>query len=212
MKKVLSLILAVAMLASVFAVSAFAADGDMEISLVAAGEVKPGGVVTMDFAIANNPGVIVVKASLVYDASLLTCESYVHNDAATGLALDTGLSQTPSVGAFSEGLINIVAGSDMAVTNTDFNGSLGTVTFRVADTVTAGQVIPVQLNLNSVVNADGNDVENVASVSNGITVADVWTAASNEAVAVNVPVGTSEADAIAALVAFGDVTLDKSNL
>ena len=119
MKKTLLILTVLLQMIGLIVVSGAADAPTVTLSSVKA---KPGETVTIDVAIANNPGIAVFDVSLKYDADALSLEK-VEKDA----AFPGNLNPAATIPWFS-------------MEETAYNGKIFTVTMKVLDTAKAGTV------------------------------------------------------------------------
>ena len=131
MKKI-SVILAVLMLVSTLALSAFAADGAAFTVSSATG--KPGDTVTVTVAMKNNPGIVGMQMDLTFDASVLTVVSCTSSDTRF---LPVPFDAKNYENASKITLVRAVAPlGEIPIIKDDF--TIATLGFKIADTAADG--------------------------------------------------------------------------
>ncbi len=131
MKKI-SVILAVLMLVSTLALSAFAADGAS--FTVSSGAGKPGDTVSVTVAIKNNPGIVGMQMDLTFDASVLTVVSCTSSDTRF---LPVPFDAKNYENASKITLVRAVAPlGEIPIIKDDF--TIATLGFKIADTAADG--------------------------------------------------------------------------
>ena len=185
MTKVLSLLLAVAMVLSLVAVNVAAAD-EFTATLTSPAAVVSGSesTVTMDLVLSNNPGITALSVSLSFDESALELVSVTDAQKLTGWL---GLGK------------NCIWMDGLAQANNVYNGTIATVTFKVKSTTAEGDY-PVTLifDADNTANKDGDNV-GCTMASGTIKVIEETNITSITAGEATVPFGADEAAVKAAL-------------
>ena len=150
MKKALSLILALLLVASmaVFSASVFAEDASPKL-VVSEAVVHPGKTASVTLSVENNPGIWGADFVLVYDVSVLTM---------TGVEYDTAFGMTWTKGYELE--TRCISGENDGFDDITTNGAIATFTFTVNEDAEFG-VIPVTVTYKpgDVINAASEDVD-----------------------------------------------------
>ena len=133
MKKILSLLVIVALMASMLVSTAFAAGTAIYVESVNA---KAGEEVTIDVSISGNTGFAAAKVSLVYDSSVLTLKSIT-----PGLLKGGAVNEAKGIVSFA------------SATNVMGDGVLLSATFAVADNAPDGAA-SVSVNVSRLADAD----------------------------------------------------------
>ena len=128
MKKVLSVLLAAWMIASICCVFAFGASGSLSATSVSG---KPGGTVNVTVSLNSNPGVISLLLNITYDPSLTL----------TKITNGTVFSESDmgAGGDLSANPYKVSWGSYTSTSNNTKTGTVVTLTFSIAANATSGQ-------------------------------------------------------------------------
>ena len=131
--RILSVIMAVAMImSSMVIVTSAASDPTLTVTTDSA-TVVPGGTVTVKVNMANNPGIVSMRLELNYDNSVFTIADLTD-------VVDAGLLGTPVHNNSAAKHPYILSWQNGAAQNNfTVNGDLVAVTFQVADTAVAGE-------------------------------------------------------------------------
>lgn len=160
MKKILSFIVALAMLCTVFVGSAYAADC-LTFTLSSA-TAQPGETVTLTMEISNNPGITALGVSIAYPSELSLA------DKATDAKL-FGANGASTVPPATNNPYKYIWSEDYS--DFDANGVLYTIPVKVSEDAAPGEYeIVVTIPAESTYNADFDEVE-VVTVNGIITVA-----------------------------------------
>lgn len=157
-KRVLSVVLAVAMMVACFVVapvSGVSAETAKTISVEATKvDAMPGDTVTVDVNITSNPGIIAMRLLVEYDTSVLTLIG-AEDKGVLGISQFTETYDSPFALVWSNGT---------ATTNYTVTGTIATLTFKVADTFDKNTVATVSLSTKS-----ANDILSVDSDTLDVT-------------------------------------------
>ena len=153
-KRVLSVLLILALFVSCFAFSA-GAEGTPTICVSDAGSVARGSEVSIDIAVANNPGIMSFSLTVTYDASRLSLVS-LGQGAVTGSGFWT---------------VNGARATWVASSDVKTDGTIMTATFKVLDDAPMGAAaVGVSYKAGDIGNYNEEEV-NFAVVPGGVTVA-----------------------------------------
>ncbi len=191
MTKVLSLLLAVAMMLSLVTVNVAAAD-ELTATLTSPAAVVGGAdqEVTLDLVFSNNPGIIGTTINFSFDTAALELVKVEDKQAFAGWLGWNGTGNKTNTIAWLD---------DSADSNNTFNGVAATVTLKVKASATKGNY-PVTLTVQdgSTVNADMADVA-INLVDATVSVIEETNITSITAATASVPYGADEAAVKAAL-------------
>lgn len=196
MTKVLSLLLAVAMMLSLVTVNVAAAD-DFTVSLVPQSSAMAGSEVKVDLVVANNPGMVSLKAFFTFDSSkfdLVKVDQVVQMGTWMGYGADVaGVQQTSHTCYWMGGATDA---------NNTTNGTFATITLKVKDGVAVGNY-PIELEVsgkNKLTAVNSAGVKPAVTAVNGtINVIEETNITSITAATASVPYGADEAAVKAAL-------------
>lgn len=196
MTKVLSLLLAVAMMLSLVTVNVAAAD-DFTVSLVPQSSAMAGSEVKVDLVVANNPGMVSLKAFFTFDSSkfdLVKVDQVVQMGTWMGYGADVaGVQQTSHTCYWMGGATDA---------NNTTNGTFATITLKVKDGVAVGNY-PIELEVsgkNKLTAVNSAAVKPAVTAVNGtINVIEETNITSITAATASVPYGADEAAVKAAL-------------
>lgn len=196
MTKVLSLLLAVAMMLSLVTVNVAAAD-DFTVSLVPQSSAMAGSEVKVDLVVANNPGMVSLKAFFTFDSSkfdLVKVDQVVQMGTWMGYGADVdGVQQTSHTCYWMGGATDA---------NNTTNGTFATITLKVKDGVVVGNY-PIELEVsgkNKLTAVNSAGVKPAVTAVNGtINVIEETNITSITAATASVPYGADEAAVKAAL-------------
>lgn len=196
MTKVLSLLLAVAMMLSLVTVNVAAAD-DFTVSLVPRSSAMAGSEVNVDLVVANNPGMVSLKAFFTFDSSkfdLVKVDQVVQMGTWMGYGADVaGVQQTSHTCYWMGGATDA---------NNTTNGTFATITLKVKDGVAVGNY-PIELEVdgkNKLTAVNSAGVKPAVTAVNGtINVIEETNITSITAATASVPYGADEAAVKAAL-------------
>lgn len=169
MKKLLSVLLAALMIATMGCVIAFGASGSLSVSSVSG---KPGDTVDVTVNIGSNPGVTILMFNVSYDPALtLTKVTNGSIFPASDMTAGGDLSANP---------YNLSWGSYTASVNNTGTGKLVTLTFKIAANASAGQKkITITPDADNTVNKDFTPISfNTASGNVTVSVPAVKTLSS----------------------------------
>lgn len=196
MTKVLSLLLAVAMMLSLVTVNVAAAD-DFTVSLVPQSSAMAGSEVKVDLVVANNPGMVSLKAFFTFDSSkfdLVKVDQVVQMGTWMGYGADVaGVQQTSHTCYWMGGATDA---------NNTTNGTFATITLKVKDGVAVGNY-PIELEVagkNKLTAVNSAGVKPAVTAVNGtINVIEETNITSITPAEVSVPYGADAAAVKAAL-------------
>lgn len=193
MTKVLSLLLAVAMMLSLVTVNVAAAD-DFTVSLVPQSSAMAGSEVKVDLVVANNPGMVSLKAFFTFDSSkfdLVKVDQVVQMGTWMGYGADVaGVQQTSHTCYWMGGATDA---------NNTTNGTFATITLKVKDGVAVGNY-PIELEVSGKNKLTAVNSAGVKPAVNGtINVIEETNITSITAATASVPYGADEAAVKAAL-------------
>lgn len=150
MKKLLSIILALAMVFSVVAFETVLATTEPTITVETV-EAEAGETVAVKVSISNNPGIWGLKVKIAYDRSVLTLTSVENGDFFA--------SSEWTKGDINKETYTLSYGANDFADITTVSGTLATLTFSVSDTATAGDYnIDVSYVVGDIINSNLDDV------------------------------------------------------
>ncbi len=152
-KKIFSVLLAMSMMLSIMSISLTAnAASDMTFTVSNVKKANPGDVVTMKVTLSNAKPVCAVNPTITYDDQKLEFISATNGDVFTANAFQ--------VGDADEGEVRILYYN--GVTNTQVNGTVCTLKFKVLDGASGYTYVSLDFPENSVVNAKEQSVAHVS--------------------------------------------------
>lgn len=159
MRRIWSVLIAVAMCVTMLPLNAFALDGNANTMVATFDQVSAlvGETVKVNVTLKNNPGITSFKLAVKWDADFLTLEGIDYNSSfSAGMGIPPASSTSPAY-------IQWVSGTS----NVDLNGVFATLKFKVSEDAPANALATITADFNpddicKIVNKDGKyDEENV---------------------------------------------------
>jgi uncharacterized repeat protein (TIGR02543 family) len=158
MRRIWSVLIAVAMCVTMLPLNAFALDGNANTMVATFDQVSAlvGETVKVNVTLKNNPGITSFKLAVKWDADFLTLEGIDYNSSLGGMSIPPASSKSPAYIQWVHGTQNV-----------DLNDVFATLNFKVADDAPANAVATITADFDpddicKIVSKDGKyDEENV---------------------------------------------------
>lgn len=158
MRRIWSVLIAVAMCVTMLPLNAFALDGNANTMVATFDQVSAlvGETVKVNVTLKNNPGITSFKLAVKWDADFLTLEGIDYNPSLGGMSIPPASSKSPAYIQWVHGTQNV-----------DLNDVFATLNFKVADDAPANAVATITADFDpddicKIVSKDGKyDEENV---------------------------------------------------
>lgn len=158
MRRIWSVLIAVAMCVTMLPLNAFALDGNANTMVATFDQISAlvGETVKVNVTLKNNPGITSFKLAVKWDADFLTLEGIDYNSSLGGMSIPPASSKSPAYIQWVHGTQNV-----------DLNDVFATLNFKVADDAPANAVATITADFDpddicKIVSKDGKyDEENV---------------------------------------------------